>query len=131
MPKIDDLLLRKIDDCKLLLTLCLSSLSSVSRCLTVTVYPYYLQEVYGRERWASTFSISDKFVRLGSSCLPAGQRLRISCVKRLYLASLPFGTERIILFLLTKLIMFSGVPRKNGAGCENASLSSLLTSHGS
>ena len=34
------------------------------------------------------------------------------------------GTERIILFLLTKLIMFSGVR-------ENASLSSLLTSHGS
>ena len=58
--------------------------------LRLRFYPYYLHEVYGRERRASTFRISNNCVGLGSSCLPAGQRLRISCVKRLYLASLPF-----------------------------------------
>jgi len=58
--------------------------------LRLRFYPCYLHEILGRKRRASTFHISDKYVGLGSSCLPAGRRLRISCVKRLYLASLPF-----------------------------------------
>ena len=66
--------------------------------LRLRFYPCYLHEIGGRERRASTFRINDKIMRLGSSCLPTGQRSRISCVKRLYLASLPFGEERFILF---------------------------------
>ena len=58
--------------------------------LRLRFYPFYLHEIVGRKRRASTFRISDECVSLGSSCLPAGLRPRISCVKHLYLASLPF-----------------------------------------
>ena len=57
--------------------------------LRLRFYPYYLHEVYGRERRASTacpvfsgFHVNDNIAGLGSSCLPAGQRPRIRCVKR-------------------------------------------------
>jgi len=51
--------------------------------LRLRFYPGYLHEIIGRERRASTFRINDKCMELGSSCLPAGLRSRISCVKRL------------------------------------------------
>jgi len=61
--------------------------------LRLRFYPGYLLEIIGRKRRASTFHVNDNIAGLGSSCLPAGQRPRISCVKRLYLASSPFWYE--------------------------------------
>ncbi len=50
--------------------------------LRLRFYPNYLLEIVERERRASTFHVNDNIAGLGSSCLPAGRRPRIRCVKR-------------------------------------------------